>query len=40
VQKRQALLSKVLNRKISLYETLAANCSKDHGLSGRKKVGY
>lgn len=40
VQVRQALLSRVLNRKISLYETLAANCSKDHGFTGRKRVGY
>jgi len=40
VQVRQALLSRVLNRKISLYETLTDNCSKDHGFSGRKMVGY
>lgn len=40
VQVRQALLSKVLNRKISLYETLAASCSNDPGFTGRKKIGY
>lgn len=40
VQVRQALLSRVLNRKISLYETLAANCSKDHGFTGSRRVGY
>ena len=40
VQVRQALLSKVLNRKISLYETLTNNCSSDHGFSGRKRVGF
>lgn len=40
VQVRQALLSKVLNRKISLYDTLAASCSKDHGFTGRKRVGF
>lgn len=40
VQVRQVLLSRVLNRKISLYETLAANCSKDHGFTGSRRVGY
>lgn len=40
VQVRQALLSRVLNRKVSLYETLAANCSKYHGFSGSRRVGY
>lgn len=40
VQVRQALLSRVLNRKIGLYETLAANCSRDHGLTGRRRVGF
>lgn len=31
---------RVLNRKISLYETLTASGSKDHGFTGRKRVGY
>lgn len=40
VQVRQALLSRVLNRKIGLYETLAGSCSRDHGFTGSRRIGY
>lgn len=40
VQVRQALLSRVLNGKIGLYETLAGNCSRDHGFTARRRVGF
>ncbi len=39
VQVRQALLSRVLNRKISLYETLVDNCSRITGFR-QEEVGY
>lgn len=39
-QIRQIILRKVLNKKTRLYDMLVDNCTRDHGLSGRKKIGY
>ncbi|MBN2864148.1 MAG: AAA family ATPase [Bacteroidales bacterium] len=40
VQVRQALLQKVLRKKVKLYDIVEENCRKDHGFGGRKKIGY
>lgn len=40
VQVRQIILKRVLNKKISLFDALVESCGKDHGFSGRKRVGY
>ena len=40
VQVRQVLLKKVLDKKTDLYNLLVESCSKDHGFTGRKKIGF
>ena len=40
VQVRQVLLKKVLDKKANLYNLLVESCSKDHGFTGRKKIGF
>jgi len=40
VQVRKALLGKVLKKEIRLFDILEKNCRKEHGFSGRKKIGY
>ena len=40
VQVRQVILKKILNKKIDLLETLVDCCTKDHGFSGKRKVGF
>lgn len=37
---RQVILKKVLDRKVKILEALEESCSKDHGFSGRKRVGF
>ena len=40
IQVRQVILARVLNKKISLYDALVESCGKEHGFSGRKKIGF
>jgi SpoVK/Ycf46/Vps4 family AAA+-type ATPase len=40
VQVRQALLKKVLRKKIKLFDILEENCRKDHGFDSRRKIGF
>ena len=40
IQVRQVILKRVLNKNISLFEALVENCGKDHGFSGRRKIGF
>jgi hypothetical protein len=37
---RQALLKKVLKKKIKLFDILEENCRKDHGFDSRRKIGF
>ena len=37
---RQVILKKVLNKKVDLFDTLIDCCSKDHGFSGRRRIGF
>ena len=40
IQVRQVILKKVLNKKVDLFEALVESCSKDHGFSSKRKVGF
>jgi len=40
VQVRQALLQKVLRKKVKLYDIVEENCRKDHGFGSRRKIGF
>lgn len=40
IQVRQIILKRVLNKKISLFDALVESCGKDHGFSGRRKIGF
>ena len=40
VHVRQVILKKVLNKKVDLFDTLIDCCSKDHGFSGRRRIGF
>ena len=40
IQVRQIILKKVLNKNVNLFDTLVESCGKDHGFSGRRKIGY
>jgi AAA+ superfamily predicted ATPase len=40
VQVRQALLQKVLRKKVRLYDIVEENCRKDHGFGLRRKIGF
>ncbi len=40
VQVRHALLKKVLRKKFDLFEALVESCCKEHGLSGKRRVGF
>jgi len=40
VRVRQVLLKKVLDKEADLYNLLVDSCSKDHGFTGRKKIGF
>jgi SpoVK/Ycf46/Vps4 family AAA+-type ATPase len=37
---RQVILKKVLNKKVDLFDTLIDCCSKDHGFSGKRRIGF
>jgi len=40
VQVRQALLKKVLKKKIKLFDILEESCRKEHGFYSRRKIGF
>ena len=40
VHVRQVILKKVLNKKVDLFDTLIDCCSKDHGFSGKRRIGF
>ncbi|HAX93723.1 MAG TPA: hypothetical protein DCY25_07240 [Bacteroidales bacterium] len=40
VQVRQIILKRVLNKNISLFDALVESCGKNHGFSGRRKIGF
>jgi SpoVK/Ycf46/Vps4 family AAA+-type ATPase len=40
VQVRQVILKRILNKKLSLFDAVYECCSKDHGFSGKKRVGF
>jgi hypothetical protein len=40
VQVRQIILQKVLYKKINLFDALVDNCSRDHGFTTKRRVGF
>ncbi|MBN2864159.1 MAG: AAA family ATPase [Bacteroidales bacterium] len=40
VQVRQALLQKVLRKKVKLYDIVEENCRKDHGFGKKRRMGF
>ena len=40
VQVRQIILKKILNKKISTFDAIEDCCNKDHGFSGKRRIGF
>lgn len=40
VQVRQVILKRILNKKLSLFDAVYECCSKDHGFSGKRSIGF
>ena len=40
VQVRQVVLKKILNKKVRTFDALLDCCNKDHGFSGKRRIGF
>jgi len=40
IKGKQAILKKVLDNKVDLFDTLVESCNKNHGFSSRKRIGF